>query len=79
MEEIIRILVFSGVGFIFGWSLALIVNRIQKDFNKRQEQERLKRYEALSEEEKLATDMLMQLKEDIKEYIKDLREVIKGN
>lgn len=78
MEEIIRILVFSGVGFIFGWSIALIVNRIQKDLNKRQEQERLKRYEALSEEEKLATDMLMQLKEDIKEYIKDLREVIKG-
>lgn len=79
MEEIIRILVFGCVGFIFGWSLALIVNRIQKDFNERQEQERLKRYEALSEEEKLATDMLMQLKEDIKEYIKDLREVIKGN
>lgn len=79
MEEIIRILVFSGVGFIFGWSLALIVNRIQKDFNKRQEQERLRRYEALSEEEKLATDMLMQLKADIKEYVKDLREVIKGN
>lgn len=78
MEEIIRILVFGCVGFISGWSIALIVNRIQKDFNKRQEQERLKRYEALSEEEKLATDMLMQLKEDIKEYIKDLREVIKG-
>lgn len=79
MEEIIRILVFGCVGFISGWSVALIVNRIQKDFNERQEQERLKRYEALSEEEKLATDMLMQLKEDIKEYIKDLREVIKGN
>ena len=77
MEEIIRILVFSGVGFILGWSVALIVNRIQKDFNKRREQERLKRYEDLSEEEKLATDMLMELKEDIKEYIKDLREVFK--